>query len=260
MAKGAEDQDFTATDLASGEAVNWTLPAEVPVGLVYGDHPHAVMMATPADLHDFALGYSLAEGIVHTAEELRNIREVKYAQGVEMHLTIPENRLETLRLHAGRRAHRGRAGCGICGVDRLSDALRPLPRLDDCKLPTAKAILRAVDDLPRHQIMRQANKTVHGAAWVGMDGEISLIREDIGRHNALDKMIGARARDPLPTDGFALLSSRCTYELVQKCTLAGIAVLVCLAAPTSRAVATARAANLRLVIFDRKTRSCLRFC
>lgn len=258
MADDAQDRQFTAKDLASGKDVNWTLPAEVPVGFIYGDIPHAVMMATPADLADFALGYSLAEGIIHQADELQAVSETRLEGGVEVHLTIPENRLEKLRLHNGRRAHRGRAGCGICGVDRLSDALRPLPRLPDTELPAADAILRAVDSLPEHQLMRAANKTVHGAAWVDMVGKIRLVREDIGRHNALDKMIGAWA-EIQEKQGFALLSSRCTYELVQKCALANIGTLVCLAAPTARAVQTARAANMQLVIFDRKSRRCLRF-
>lgn len=258
MARGAEDQSFIATDLANGAKVSWTLPAEVPVGLIYGDIPHAVMMATPADLADFARGFSLAEGIVRDADEVGDIRQTRIDGGVEIHITIPENRMEKLRLHKGRRAHRGRAGCGICGVDRLSDALRPLPKLAASELPNADAILRAVDALPDHQVMRADNKTVHGAAWVDMSGNIQLVREDIGRHNALDKMIGARAK-LLQQQGLALLSSRCTYELVQKCALSGISILVCLAAPTARAVETARAANMQLVIIDRKTRRCLHF-
>lgn len=259
MVDDPQDQQFTATDLASGADVRWTLPAEVPVGLIYDDIPHAVMMATPADLQDFALGFSLAEGIVHHADEVQEIREKRLDGGMELRIRIPQNRLEVLRLHKGRRAHRGRAGCGICGVDRLSDALRPLPTLCKTKLPDAQIILRVVETLPEHQPMRKANKTVHGAAWVNMEGKIRLVREDIGRHNALDKMIGAWVKIG-QNSGFALLSSRCTYELVQKCALAGIGALVCLAAPTARAVEMAGTANIRLVTIDRSARRCLVFC
>ncbi|MBL4597059.1 MAG: formate dehydrogenase accessory sulfurtransferase FdhD [Robiginitomaculum sp.] len=254
------DSQLTAKVLSNeAQSVDWVVPSEVPIGFVYGGHHHAVMMATPADLEDFAIGFSLAEGILHHASEMEKIQSKPGKHGIELHLQIPQNRMEKLQMHGQRRAHRGRAGCGICGVSTASDAMRPLPRLDiHTPAPTVKAIHAAIENMPSQQVMRARNHTVHGAAWADMDGNLAFVREDIGRHNALDKMIGVWARNPT-TDGFALLSSRCTYELVQKCALAGIGTLVCLAAPTSTAIETARKANMRLCIYDRHTRQILLF-
>lgn len=241
---------------------DWVLPAEVPIGFIYQSkeqsQEYAVMMATPADLEDFARGFSLAEGVLHKVDEFLGVKIDELKHGIELHITIPDNRLQKLKMHRQRRAHRGRAGCGICGVDNLADALRPLPRLANSYVHlSAEVILAAIKQLPERQPMRSRNHTVHGAAWVAPNGEVLLVREDIGRHNALDKMIGARGSS---TDrGFALLSSRCTYELVQKCALAGISQLVCLAAPTINAVETASRANLALYIFDRRTKEVLQF-
>ncbi|MBL4616380.1 MAG: formate dehydrogenase accessory sulfurtransferase FdhD [Robiginitomaculum sp.] len=241
-----------------GQARDWVLPNEVPIGFIYNKFEHAVMMATPSNLEDFALGFSLAEGVLHRAGELLAIRVCELKHGIELHITIPDNRLQKLKMHRQRRAHRGRAGCGICGVDNLSDALRPLPKLtaDSFGLDRG-AILQAINLLPDYQPMRANNHTVHGAAWVAKDGKLLFAREDIGRHNALDKMIGARGSST--ACGFALLSSRCTYELVQKCAMANIGTLVCLAAPTISAVETAIKANIRLCIFERKTKALLQF-
>jgi formate dehydrogenase accessory protein FdhD len=261
MGSFEEDKSLSAQVLGAGKNRDWVLPTEFPIGLVYGGHEHAVMMATPSDLHDFALGFALAEGILHHADEMASIEIRERQHGIELHCDIPANRLEKLQMHGQRRATRGRAGCGICGVDNLTDALRPLPRLQTSAPVLEPAqILQAIQNLPAKQIMRARNHTVHGAAWVNTAGELSIVREDIGRHNALDKMIGAWAKDGQNRpEGLALLSSRCTYELVQKCALTGIGSLVCLAAPTLNAVETARRANLNLMIFERKTGELLLF-
>ncbi len=262
MAKFDDDQKVSAQVLgAPGRCKSWVLPSEIPIGLVFGGHAHAVMMATPSDLEDFALGFALAEGVILSAHEMGEIEIREQKQGIELHCQIPEKRLHLLQMHGQRRTSRGRAGCGICGVDRLSDALRPLPRLQNtAPLPCADMVRAAIDDLPQHQQMRARNHTVHGAAWVGTNGNLDIVREDIGRHNALDKMIGAWAKLPgAKQDGFALLSSRCTYELVQKCALAGIETLICLAAPSVHAVQTAARANITLGIFERKTGEILLF-
>lgn len=259
MSQFAQDRIIKAKLAAHPtRSCQWVLPTEVPIGFVYNGHPHAVMMATPADLEDFALGFCLAEGVLHRADELEDIQIRPQQNGIEIYLKIPQKRLTKLKMHGQRRAHRGRAGCGICGVDRLSDALRPLPRLADTEpAPTPTAMLQAIKALPDQQPMRANNHTVHGAAWVDFDGNLLLVREDIGRHNALDKMIGARAK--ISHSGFALLSSRCTYELVQKSALAGIKTLLCLAAPTTSAVKTASKSNLRLYIYDRRNNQILDF-
>ncbi len=241
----------TAIGHKGRKAVRWCAPTEVPVGMVYNGAPHAVMMATPCDLEDFARGYALAEGVINAPEELEEIAVQRLESGIELHMRIPAKRAERLGLHAQRRAHFGRSGCGLCGIDRLEDAIRPLPRLAGAPLRLCHdTAARAAGMLAGQQPLRRLNKSVHGAAWVDPDGEIACVREDIGRHNALDKLIGARAVKGFD-DGFALLSSRCTFELVQKCALAGIQTLLTLSAPSASAIETARQANLALASWDR---------
>lgn len=243
------------------EEIIWNIPREVPVALIYNGLTHAVMMATPADLEDFALGFSIAEGIINPAESLANPVITRRRNGIEISLRIPEPRFERLRLHRARRAHMGRSGCGLCGIDNLDDAVRPLPRLDIAGQKIhSRMILEAARKLGAVQPQRNRNHTVHGAARVSRDGSLTHIREDIGRHNALDKMIGAAARDATnQTEGFALISSRCTFELVQKAALAGIPVLASLSAPSEAAISTAERCNLTLVSLHRKNGNCVVF-
>ncbi len=236
------------------QELDWCAPAEVPIGMVYNKTPHAVMMATPEDLQDFAVGYALAEGVINQADELQDLSFQHLENGIELHMRIPDKRMERLKLHGQRRAHFGRAGCGLCGVDRLEDAIRPLPTLPDTSLciPYTMAA-EAAQNLGKKQPLRRLNKSVHGAAWVNTQGEITHVREDIGRHNALDKLIGACAGDGIDFEtGFALLSSRCTFELAQKCALAGISALLTLSAPSASAIETAKRANLGLASWDRR--------
>jgi len=247
--------------LGSGQAVSFILPREVPIGLVYNDLAYAVMMATPNDLEDFAVGFSLAEGVINQAGELVAIAQKQRKNGLELRLKIAPKRFERLQLHTRHRAHFGRSGCGLCGIDDLNDAIRPLPRLKPSKTRTSvKAMLRAVGNLEGAQPMRAVNRSVHGAAFVASNGEIVLVREDIGRHNALDKLIGAGARARVDWEvGFVLLSSRCTYELVQKCALAGISTLLCLSAPSSAAIKTAQITSIGLAVFERETNGFVAF-
>jgi len=256
MAEQTANQQIKAVRLGPDgqQDIDWCAPNELPIGMVYNQTPHAVMMATPEGLHDFALGFALSEGVINQAEELEEVSIHPLKGGIELHMRIPDKRAERLALHSQRRAHFGRAGCGLCGVDRLEDAIRPLPQLSDTdlRLPydLADKAARALADA---QPLRRANKSVHGAAWVDVGGHINTVREDIGRHNALDKMIGASARQG--TDfgkGFALLSSRCTFELAQKCALVGIRALLTLSAPSASAVDTAKRANLALASWDRR--------
>ncbi len=239
----------------------WNIPREVPIAFVYNGLAHAVMMATPCDLADFARGFSIAEGIVNKGDEISGLKVSEQTGGVELALTIPGHRFERLRLHRARRAHMGRSGCGLCGIDNLDDAVRPLPRLEpSAGKIQAGIILKAAGALNAAQPQRARNHTVHGAAWVSYEGKLGPVREDIGRHNALDKMIGAKALDtPDRTEGFALVSSRCTFELVQKAALAGIAVLASLSAPSEAAILTAERCHLTLVSLDGKNGNCIVF-
>ena len=261
MAADEANQHVRAVAISAGgrAAIDWCAPAEAPIGMVYNGAPHAVMMATPCDLHDFALGFALAEGVINAADELEDIQVQRLEYGIELHMRIPERRTERLALQARRRAHYGRSGCGLCGIDRLEDAIRPLPRLaKTASAPDHDAAAKAANALADAQPLRRSNKSVHGAAWVSPAGKILCVREDIGRHNALDKLIGARAATGF-AEGFALLSSRCTFELVQKCALAGIGTLLTLSAPSASAIGTAKRANLALCSWNRRDQALIVF-
>lgn len=225
---------------------------EEPVALVYNGISHAVMMATPADLDDFALGFSLSEGILRCRDELYDIELEKQEEGIAVHVQISAQRFAELKLR--RRSLVGRTGCGLCGTESLQQAIREVPPV---KAPTIadSAIQRALGELSRHQPLQGETGASHAAAWCDAAGAIVLAREDVGRHNALDKLIGALMRSDQPRgEGFALVSSRASYEMVQKSCSAGIGCLVAVSAPTSLAVEQARQAGLTLVGFARPGR------
>lgn len=227
--------------------VPWSIPTEVPVGLIYNDTPHTVLMASPADLDDLVIGFSLTEGVINQADEITRITQTIREEGIELRVQIPQKRMERLELHNSRRAHMARSGCGLCGLTQLSDAIRPVPMLADGPTIARGAILTALKALRDHQPLRQKTRSVHGAAFADTVGTITLSREDVGRHNALDKMIGARARANDRAQGFAIISARIGFELAQKAALANIPILVSVSAPTSASLRIAQAANLTLI-------------
>lgn len=225
---------------------------EVPVALVYNGISHAVMMATPADLEDFALGFSLSEGILQHPHELYDITIRTVDDGILVELDISAQRHAELRQR--RRNLTGRTGCGLCGTESLDQAIRELPHVSAPRI-TDRAIQRALAELPSHQPLQKETGASHGAAWCDIEGTVLLAREDVGRHNALDKLIGALSRSAQsPEAGFVLVSSRGSYEMVQKSCQAGIGCLVCVSAPTSLAIDQARQAGLTLVGFARPGR------
>ncbi|MBF7054687.1 formate dehydrogenase accessory sulfurtransferase FdhD [Halomonas sp. KAO] len=228
------------------------LAMEVPVALVYNGISHAVMMATPEDLEDFALGFSLSEGILAHRHECYDLEVRQEPQGLAVHLSIASQRLAELK---GRRRNlTGRTGCGLCGTEALEQAIRPIRAVPAPALADA-AIQRALAGLADHQALQAATGAAHGAAWCDGLGRIRLVREDVGRHNALDKLIGALARQGGPSEGgFALVSSRASYEMVHKSASAGIGALVAVSAATTLAVEQARAADMLLVGFARPGR------
>jgi FdhD protein len=229
----------------------WQVPEEVPVALLFNSQNYAVMMATPADLEDFAVGFALAEGIVARASDIGGVLVLPTAEGLAVDLAVAEAHLNRGRM--AKRSLEGRAGCGLCGIEDIRDAIRmPGHRVPDVPL-SAQAVARAYAELPRHQPMNEVNRTVHAAAWCSVDGEILLAREDVGRHNALDKLIGALARtDEGMAQGFVLMSSRCSFELVQKCAIAGIGALATVSAPTALALTLARQAHLKLAALSQR--------
>lgn len=232
------------------EDTAWNVPDETPVALVYNGVSHAVMMATPADLEDFAVGFSLAEGLIAQARDIEDITLVPHGLGVMVSMAIDPNRFDHQAAPA--RAMAGRSGCGLCGVESLEQAVRA-PRLLPEPVRAAAAgiaptaAMAAFQGLPAHQPLNQQNFSVHAAAFCRADGSIVLAREDVGRHNALDKLIGACARQGLDMrQGFVVMSSRCSFELVQKACAADIGFLATLSAPTALALDLASAAGMTL--------------
>ncbi|MDP4023477.1 formate dehydrogenase accessory sulfurtransferase FdhD [Methylobacterium sp. NEAU 140] len=226
------------------------LAVEAPVNLVYGSVPHAVMMATPGDLEDFAYGFSLTEGIVETADEIRAVRVEAAPEGLRLLVDLAPGRL---REHLARkRAISGRTGCGICGIEDLADLPRAALREAPATRVPVGAIARALADLDAAQALGAETRAVHAAAWARRDGTLAAVREDVGRHNALDKLIGALMRAGAdPADGFLIITSRCSFEMVEKAARLGAAMVVAISAPTSLALERARAHGLTLCAIAR---------
>lgn len=233
--------------------VRETVAEETPVALVYNDHAFAVMMASPVDLVDFARGFSLSEGVVEDAAEILAVEVRRLARGVELAVTIGEPR--ALALRARTRALAGRTGCGLCGVESIAEALRPIPRLAIATTVPAAAIEQAVADFAAHQPLNRETGATHAAAFADLSGAIRLGREDVGRHNALDKLIGALAASGLDrAAGFVVVSSRCSYEMVHKTAAAGIPLVASVSAPTGLAVDLAEKVGVGLVAYAREGR------
>lgn len=237
--------------LAGDCEVVWQVPEEVPLAVQFNSANYAVMMGTPADLEDFGLGFAIAEGIVARAADVPGILVLPSGHGYAIDLSVDEARLNRSRMT--KRSLEGRTGCGLCGIEDMQDAIRmpghALPRV----ALSPQAVARAYEQLPAHQPMSRVNRTVHAAAWCSLNGEILLSREDVGRHNALDKLIGALARKGTNlSEGFVLMSSRCSFELVQKCAVAGIGALATVSAPTALALSLAREAKLKLAALSNR--------
>ncbi len=225
--------------------VTWQLPEEVPIAIQINSVPYTVMMATPANLTDFGIGFALAEGIAAHRSDIRGVLAMPVENGMAVDIAIDEEALVDAPMP--RRSLEGRSGCGLCGVENIADVVRVTEPVPHTVRPTAAAILKAAAELPERQTMNRFNRTVHGAAWVTLAGDVLIVREDVGRHNALDKLIGALAEAGTDlTTGFVLMTSRCSFELVQKSATAGIGALVTVSAPTALALDIARKARMFL--------------
>jgi FdhD protein len=226
---------------------------EVPVALVYHDVPHVVMLATPADLEDYGVGFTLSEGLVARMDEIRGV-EVSHGEGVaDVKITVAWERFTALLQR--RRNLAGRTGCGLCGAETAADAIREVAAVPAGVTVSAAQLHAAIAELATRQPVNARTGSVHAAAWVTPREGIQLLREDVGRHNALDKTLGALARGGADfSGGYMLITSRASYEMVQKCATLGVSVLVALSAPTAFAVRMARQTGLTLVAFARTDR------
>ncbi|MGX1305914.1 FdhD protein [Amorphus suaedae] len=231
-------------DAAPTEGV-WALAEEIPLEIRINGAPHAVMMVTPSDLQDFAVGFALTEAIVDAAGAIETVDLSQEADGLVANLTIAEAALAG-GIERGR-GLAGRSGCGVCGVTALGDAVRA-PKPVPARPPVApEAIATAFAQLSGHQPLNRVNHSVHAAALAAPDGTIRAAREDVGRHNALDKLIGSLARSGgLPVDGFIVLSSRASFEMVLKAAVAGAPLVASVSAPTTLALDCARQAGIKL--------------
>jgi FdhD protein len=229
------------------------IAAEVPVALTYNRMSHVVMMATPSDLEDFGLGFSVTEGLIGSPADLLGSRVIPRPGGLELAMTIGADWFD--RLATQRRNMTGRTGCGLCGAENIEQALRFPGPVGQMLEVTHGALQRAVAALDRHQPLQAETGAAHGAAWCSRDGRVLQLREDVGRHNALDKLIGSLLRAGFdPSSGFALVSSRASYEMVSKAAAAGIELLMTVSAPTTLAVEFAERCGVTLVGFARPGR------
>lgn len=223
---------------------------EAPVSVEVNGIGYAVMMATPADLEDYATGFAISEGLVDGAAQIRSIDAHPIEGGIALRIWLPSEHSERALERARKRV--SESSCGLCGIENIEEVLRPLPRLTARIATTRGAIAMALAALADHQPLGETTGAAHAAAFCDPDGIIRLVREDVGRHNALDKLIGALARAGIePATGFILLSARCSYELVEKTARAGCPMLVTISAPTSLAAERAAAAGLTLVSLAR---------
>ncbi len=226
---------------------------ETPVVIVYNGVPHVVMMATPLDLEDFAVGFSITEELIRSPADLERIDIVKYSQGIELQASVAEA-CEAVIASRTRRLV-GRTGCGICGSDSIAGVLKTLHPVQGDVVVAAGAIERALQSLIGHQRLNAVAGAVHAAGWAALDGSILLVREDVGRHNALDKLIGALLRTGVkPAEGFVVVTSRASFEMAQKATVFGAGLLAAISGPTGLAVRVAEQAGLTLVGFARRGR------
>jgi FdhD protein len=242
-----------AYDAPAPKADSRALAVETPVNVVYGTVPYAVMMLTPADLTDFAYGFSLTEGVVETPDEIRAVSVEEGEGGLRLLVDLAPGRL---REHLARkRAISGRTGCGVCGIDDLAALPMARVREDDAvsgPRVALGAIQAALDALSDRQALNRETRAVHAAAWARLDGTLAAVREDVGRHNALDKLIGALMQEGVrPDEGFLVITSRCSFEMAEKAATLGASVLVAISAPTSLAIERARCHGMTLCAIAR---------
>jgi len=239
-------------DVAGGFKDSWHIPEEVPVAFVYNRRNYAVMMATPDDLADFAVGFSLTENIVREPWDIISLDVYQTEHGTDFRFKITNEALEKLDVIQRRRNLIGSASCGVCGLENADVLFRKLDPVSPAPVEMDENILAtAVYALRDHQALGNLTRTVHAAAWANLTGQIQIVREDVGRHNALDKLLGAMAMEKTKVDnGFVVMSSRCSYEIIEKAAACGIKALISVSAPTAFAIRKARECRMSLYARD----------
>ena len=242
-------QQWTAESDHS-QAITRDVPAEIAVGLAYDSAPYVVVMASPADIEDLAIGFTVTERVApFAAIERVTVSIAPEGLLADVLLTRTAGAQHAV---ARRRTLESRSSCGLCGVESLKDAVRPIAPVGPGPKVTRQAIQRALAELETRQPLGAQTRATHAAAWADADGALLLVREDVGRHNALDKLIGAALRAGHdPTAAFLVITSRCSYEMVEKTAAAGVSVLVAISAPTALAITQAHAAGMTLVALAR---------
>ena len=236
---------------AGGVAQERELPVEVPIALVYDGTTQAVMMGSPTDLEDFAIGFSLSEGIIERADEIEQLEIVEHEQGLELRMWLAKDR--GLALVARRRRIVGPTGCGLCGVESLDEAAAEIAPVEGGPRFAAAEIMKAMASLAPAQELNLRTRAVHGAGFWNREQGLVAIAEDVGRHNALDKLVGKlRRREIDVRSGIVLLTSRVSVEMVQKAGRAGAPIIVAVSAPTKMALDTAERAGITLVAIARQ--------
>jgi len=227
-----------------------TLPEEIPVAFVYDGSTEAVMMATPDDLEDFALGFSLTEGLIENPSEVKELTVLHSESGIELRMWLAGARAMAYRTR--RRRLTGPTGCGLCGIESLAEAIRPTRIVGVGRHWKAADVAVAVAALAERQALHRETHATHAAGFVGHGNGVPIVREDVGRHNALDKLAGALARNNVnAAEGAVLLTSRISVEMVQKTAAIGASVMVSVSAPTALAIRMAEAAGITLAAIAR---------
>lgn len=219
---------------------------EVPIALVYNGRSHVVVMGTPSNLEDLAVGFSLTEGIVEDVSRVEHIVVVKASHGIELQIQIPKSHAELLEHRT--RGLVARTGCGLCGVETIKEAMRVPVRVNDTLSIPVDALWRASEQLAEQQSLNNRTNAVHAAAWATRTGDLDIVREDVGRHNALDKVLGAVTRDGrVASAGFVIVTSRASYEMVQKTATCSVELIAAISRPTGLAIRFAEASGVTLV-------------
>ena len=245
------DAAAIAYDGTSGPPQPHAIAVEMPVNFIFGSIPFAVMMASPRDIEDFAYGFTFTEGIVDASDDIRDVSVERAEEGFRVSVTL---KAEMMQRHLGRaRNLSGRTGCGVCGIADLKD----MPQANGLEAGGAdfdvRSIARALWECQQLQVLNRETRAVHGAAFCRHDGTVVAMREDVGRHNALDKLIGSLLRNGVKgSDGFVLITSRASFEMIEKTVRFGAPVLVAISAPTSLAIERARAYGLTLIAVARE--------